>query len=148
MLIPLQSIITRYSIQIAGVLHVGAHFGQEYDEYINCGASEVIFIEPCENAFANLKQKFGSMPNVSLINVALGDINGRFPMYSDTTNQDQSNSLLKPKIHLEQYPEVMFGCEPETVEVKKLSSIDFSKNVNLLVMDTQGVTERIKTARI
>jgi len=35
MLISLDKMIYQYNLNIKGVLHIGAHYGQEYKDYIN-----------------------------------------------------------------------------------------------------------------
>jgi len=46
MLIPLPWILRDFKIQIHGVLHVGAHYGQEYLDYVRAGVENMIFFEP------------------------------------------------------------------------------------------------------
>ncbi len=57
-------------------------------------------------------------------------------MHTETRNQGQSNSLLKPKTHLEAHPEIEFTGEL-SVKVLPMDSFDFGGK-NLLVMDVQG----------
>jgi len=145
MLILLQPVLQKYNIPLKGVLHVGGHHGQEYEVYKECGAQPIVFIEPCTRQFNVLNEKFGNTAGVYLKKFALGSKQGKEVMYVDTTNEGQSNSIMEPKVHLEQHPEVIFNGEPEIVEVKTLDSIvnDFKNafifdNINLLMIDTQG----------
>ncbi len=145
MLIPLQEIVAKYNLKITGVCHVGGHHGQEYEAYKECGAEPIIFIEPCKKQFDILYEKFGNLTSVYLKKFALGAKEGVEVMYVDTTNQGQSNSIMAPKVHLEQHPEVIFDGEPEAVDVKTLDSLvkDFKNgfifsHINMLMIDTQG----------
>ena len=102
MLISLKDIIARYNMKIRGIIHVGAHYGEEYDEYVSCGVNKIIFIEPCIEAYRVLREKFLYNPNILLFNCAAGEKHGVSEIYTETANEGQSNSLLQPAKHLEQ----------------------------------------------
>ncbi len=72
-------------------------------------------------------------------NIACGADNlGMQTMNISKVGEGQSNSLLKPKLHLQQHPEVIF-TETEEVEVKKLDDIILNKpDYVFLMMDVQG----------
>lgn len=138
MLIPLQPTLDKYKIKLNGVCHVGAHWAEEHDTYIECGINDFLYIEPVKEAFNLLVDKFKNNDAVRLENVAIGSKNEIGVMYVDTTNQGQSNSLLEPLVHLEQHKEVIFDGEPEIVKVVKLDSLNISHTLNLFMVDTQG----------
>jgi len=46
MLISFKQSIAKHDLRITGVIHVGAHFGQEYHDYKAAGIRQVLFIEP------------------------------------------------------------------------------------------------------
>ena len=146
MLIPLKQILEKYNIKVSGVIHVGAHWAEEHGDYINCGIKEFVYIEPCKEAFDILKLKFtypsefstGLENYVSLFNCACGSEEKEDVMYTSGNNQGQSNSLLKPMLHLQQHPEVVFD-DAEAVKVIPLDMLPIQKEkYNLLVMDCQG----------
>jgi len=137
-MIPLKPILDKYGIELKGVCHIGAHWAEEHNDYIECGAKKFIYVEPISEAFNILKEKFDGDKSVRLENVAIGSTAKTGVMCVDTTNQGQSNSLLEPLVHLEQHKEVIFDGEPQIVEVVMLDSLDISKNLNLLMVDTQG----------
>ena len=62
MLIPLKQIMRSYRLQIKGVIHVGAHIGQEYPDYVRHGVKNMLFFEPVPVTFKTL-----------LKNIALSD---------------------------------------------------------------------------
>lgn len=138
MLIPLHPVLEKYKIKLNGVCHIGAHWAEEHDTYIECGINEFLYIEPVKEAFKILEDKFIGNNSVRLENVAIGSKSTIGVMYVDTTNQGQSNSLLEPLVHLEQHKEVIFDGEPEIVDVVKLDSLKISPTLNLLMVDTQG----------
>ena len=69
-------------------------------------------------------------------------------MNVETANQGQSNSLLKPKKHLEQYAWIQFH-KTEKVNVYRLDNLIFErKDYNFLNMDIQGYElEALKGAK-
>jgi len=139
MLISFKQSIAKHDLRITGVIHVGAHYGQEYHDYKAAGINNIIFIEPCSNAFKVLKDTFGAIPNIRLINSACGAEFGVAMMNVEQANQGMSNSLLKPAKHLQQYPSIQF-IETEEVEVHPLDELIDGEEFryNLLVMDVQG----------
>lgn len=138
MLINFQQSLHKYNMHVRGIIHVGAHYGQEYADYARAGIREVVFIEPCAKAFQVLKDTYGEVPGVSLINSACGAEFSVAQMNVEQANQGMSNSLLKPAGHLQQYPSIQF-TETEEVEVHPLDEFELFRCVmNLLVMDVQG----------
>ena len=138
MLIPLQPILEKYKIKLNGVCHVGTHWAEEHETYLECGIKEFLYIEPVREAFHILLDRFKDDKSVRLEQVAIGSKKKVGVMYVDTTNQGQSNSLLEPLVHLEQHREVIFDGEPEVVEVVTLDSLNISPTLNLFMVDTQG----------
>lgn len=137
MLINFSTAISDLQLKIKGVIQVGAHYGQEYKEYISNGIEDCIFIEPCHSAYGVL-EKLNTNKHVLLFNCACGDQDGPGYMHVSADNQGMSNSLLKPKLHVELYPHIRF-TDTEVVPVRRLDNLPFNRSkYNLLVMDTQG----------
>lgn len=140
MLLNFQELISKYKISAKGVIHVGAHHGQEFSDYLQAGIQKVVFIEPCRKAFEELHRRFQFQPNVILFNCACGDEVGQSLMYTgdNTINNGQSNSLLKPAKHLRIHPEVKFTDE-EMVDVDILDNLELmGQPYDMLVIDCQG----------
>ena len=94
----------KYSLDISKIVHVGAHEGQEVNDYLNnFGDIEINLFEPQENIFKNLKSNYGDYKNIYLYNFALGSKLGFSKMYK-AENEGQSSSFLKPKKHLDEHP--------------------------------------------
>jgi hypothetical protein len=69
---------------------------------------------------------------------ACGAEEAEMTMNVSHNNQGQSNSLLAPKLHLQQHPEVVF-TDTEKVNVIPLDKLPFIKeDYNFLAMDVQG----------
>jgi FkbM family methyltransferase len=56
--------------------------------------------------FQQLKDKLQG--KAILVNTALGNTTGKITMNIETANQGQSSSILKPALHLTQYPNIKF----------------------------------------
>jgi FkbM family methyltransferase len=136
MLIKLDQIVKDFNLHIRGVLHVGAHYGEECADYINQGIMDMILFEPIKS---NFKELIHRMPvGAKAVNIALGNETGTSRMYVETANNGQSCSLLEPKLHLEQYPDIKF-CIEETVAIEKLDNIEFDRMLfNMINIDVQG----------
>jgi|GEM_PF-800025 FkbM family methyltransferase len=138
MLLDFESLLKVNHLSIKGIIHAGAHYGQEYDVYEKCGVEKVIFIEPCKDALDILKPKFSGNKKVSIFDCAVGSSDTIADMNVERRNKGMSNSLLKPKHHLSQYPEIIFN-ETEQVKVYKIDTLAFNREeYNLLYMDIQG----------
>lgn len=136
MLLNLINLNSKYNLKIEGVIHIGAHFGQEFSTYKNLGIKNVIFFEPIPSTFQRLRENIGE--NAKLINKALGNFEGHVEMNVETNNQGQSSSILDPALHLTQYPHITFP-DKQTVEITKLDSfLEESPNHNFINIDVQG----------
>jgi FkbM family methyltransferase len=134
----LNRLTEKYNPEIRGVIHIGAHTGQEYPTYINRGIENIIMVEPQPDIFAVLQSNLNDDRNTLLFNLALGAENRTITINSDSTNKGASASVLKPKLHLEQYPGIIFDRTIDA-EQRKLDDLHFYRpNYNLIVIDVQG----------
>ena len=85
MLLNLENLNLKYDLKIKGVLHIGAHVGQELGTYQKLGISNVMFFEPVQETFNRLKKNVGE--SAIIINTALGNIEGEVEMYTETINE-------------------------------------------------------------
>lgn len=136
MLISFSEIIKKYNTNITGIIHIGAHYGEEICDYIANGVSDIILFEPLSDNF-NILEKNVKNLNANIVGhqVALGSTPGNATMYV-SSNEKQSSSILKPKVHLTHHPNVSFPST-EIVEVKTLDQFETS-NFNFINMDVQG----------
>ena len=131
----LKSTIEKFSLKITGVISIGGHYGEEYPIYKSLGIKDITFFEPVKSSFDILKNSVGSECN--LINKALGNQTGKITMNIEKENQGFSSSILKPKLHLQQYTWIKFGYSEE-VEIDKLDNFQFPIDYNMIVIDVQG----------
>ena len=136
MLLDLEKLKEKYNLDIKGVLHIGAHFGQEYSTYEKMGIKNTMFFEPLPHTFQKLKDNIGG--KTILINTALGNVIGEIEMNVETANQGQSSSILEPMIHLKQYPHITFNNKV-TVAITKLDEfLEEKDKFNMINIDVQG----------
>jgi FkbM family methyltransferase len=123
---------------VVGVIHVGAHHGQEHEEYSSQFGpwTSTHWFEPLPSAYhvleTNLSGKFG----VKLYNCALGPEESVMSIWEDSENGGQSSSLMKPKECLQEWDHITFTQSTE-VQVRTLDSFGISDS-NMLVIDAQG----------
>ena len=141
MMLGLNSLLDKHGLVVRGVLHIGAHYGQEYEEYIQCGVERCVFFEPLAPAFEVLRSRVGNKPNVTLVNKAIGPKNERVTMFVESANQGMSSSMLKPKFHIDRYPHIVFN---DSAEVEQVRLDDWATehielgDFNMINIDVQG----------
>ena len=133
-------------MNIHGVIHIGAHYGDEYEKFRGVGVTDFLMFEPHPDNFAKLKDHIKNADvggiNVTLENVALGHREEEKTMYVETANKSMSCSLMKPLKHLELYPHITFDS---TIKVNQISLDDYFDNsdldikkFNMINIDVQG----------
>ncbi len=141
MLISLTELISKYKMAINGVIHIGAHYGEELNDYVDNGITKIILFEPLQENYSVLGNKVYSLVGkysqleIESFNVALGLEETEATMFV-SSNEKQSSSILRPKEHLTHHPNVLFHSY-EVVQVKMLDSFD-THNYNFINMDVQG----------
>jgi FkbM family methyltransferase len=125
-------------MNIKGIIHIGAHHGEEVEDYINSGIQDIVMFEPLSYNFEVLEQNLrDANANISAHQVALGNEEKMVTMYL-SDNEQMSSSILKPKKHLQNHPTVHFNGVEE-VEMKRLDSFSAEiLNFNFINMDVQG----------
>ena len=134
MILDFNDLIQKYECTINGVLHIGAHGGGEYEVYKHFNINPIIFVEPQPNIFEQLKNNVGD--GASCLNLALGNMEGEVEMFTNDNDQNGASSILEPKLHLEQYPNIQFDKKIK-VKISKVDSLDIPK-CNFMNIDVQG----------
>lgn len=126
------------NLKMRGVIHVGAHYGQEYNDYLNSGIKNIVFIEPLKKNYERLLTCHQFPDTVLTFNLAIGNMVGEVDMNVDTANWGMSSSILEPGTHLRHYPKITFD-KKETVQITKLDNLGINRSLyNVLVVDVQG----------
>ena len=136
MLISFTNLNRKYNMDIKGIIHVGAHYGEEIQEYVDNGIQNITVFEPLSMNFNILQERLSNInANIEGHQVALGSQEKKAIMYL-SDNESQSSSILKPKVHLTHHPHVHFKGTEE-VEVMLLDNFNIG-NANFINMDVQG----------
>ena len=138
MLLSFRNIQNKYDMNITGIIHIGAHRGQEISDYIDGGIQNIILFEPLSTNFSILERNLADAnANISGHQVALGNDEKMVTMYL-SDNEQMSSSILKPKKHLEQYPHISFDFKEE-VNMFRLDDLDIDlSKYNFINIDVQG----------
>lgn len=133
MILNLSELYRKYNMNITGVIHVGAHFGEEQSAYKSLGIQKISYFEPVGKTFKKLKERIGGGAN--LFNLALGNENKEIEMYVEEADAYGCSSVLKPS---DNYKNVKFNYG-EIVQMKRLDDVEFDFNdYNFMNIDVQG----------
>jgi FkbM family methyltransferase len=135
MLLRISDLKREFGINPKVVAHVGAHYGEEVDEYLENGVEKIYLFEPLAANCEVIMPKIRNKP-VFLWKTALGAASGTGSMWV-SSNEKQSSSLLEPKKHVDQYPHITFGEQME-VSISRLDDCVGYGTVDFLNMDVQG----------
>lgn len=132
---------------IKGVISVGSnycHLAKEYKEWIGRGAENFLLFEPVKETYDRLLEEiFYRLPadidfRTDTRRLALGNQTGKVWMNIEKDNKGQSSSILKPKLHLEQYKWIKF-TDKEEVDIDRLDNVDYDRELyDFLHIDVQG----------
>ena len=100
--------LNKFSDDINGVIHVGAHLGQEVEDYNNYNLKKIILFEPQQSIFNQLLLNTKGLDNVNCFNFGLGSVNEKKTIYKSMENEGKSSSVLQPELHLSVQPNIKF----------------------------------------
>lgn len=130
--------LKKYGLKITGFIQAGAHFGEELEDFRKMlspeNAGNIYLFEPLTSAFNELRKHV--VGEEKYFRLALGSKESKAELHVDINNDGQSSSLLKPALHLKQYPDITFPHK-ETVSVRTLDGFEITA-CNALWMDVQG----------
>jgi FkbM family methyltransferase len=144
MLIDIQNILNKFHIKPLGVIHLGAHKGEELKLYKKLNIKNILLYEANKKLINYLKIKslifnFLFNMNIKIINKVIYDKKNISKL--NVTSNSQSSSILDLGIHQELYPNIV-KKEEVLVEGNTLDD-EFSNfynisNYNFLNIDIQG----------
>jgi FkbM family methyltransferase len=130
MILNLHELKNKHNMEITGVIHIGAHFGEEHDTYKSLGICDIVYFEPVKKTFDVLNER---VKDAKTYNFALGNENKMIEMYIEESDDYGCSSILQPSSN---YDTVRFSPN-ELVEMKRLDDFNF-KGYNFLNIDVQG----------
>lgn len=133
-------LLATHQISPHGVIHIGAHEGEELEEYLKIGFKKIVFVEANPTVFARLMQHVAGRAEVTCVCCAIGDHIGEATF--NVTSMDQSSSLLPLKLHDKLYPSIKV-TEQIKVPLRTLDDVFMEKgwrpaDFNFLHLDIQG----------
>ncbi len=139
-MINLKESLYELGIECSGVIHVGGHKAQEYQEYKDAGLINQVWIEANPHFFYEIVNVIKNDENCIALNYAVFDEEKEIKF--GLANNGASSSILPLKEHLKYYPNIKYDgyLQMTTKRLDKIigdSSIDLSKHDGL-VMDVQG----------
>lgn len=130
-----------FGLSPIGIIHVGANYGQEYEDYRNSSATTVIYIEPITEIYLNLKRKVEQSQGHYAVQAVCSSNTGDEVDFNVASNHGESSSMLNLGNHGKIYPSIIYERKEKFVTVKLDDLIENrwgNKIFNLLVIDTQG----------
>lgn len=111
-----------------GVIHIGAHLGEEALSYYQAGVKNVLWIEANKNLMAGLFDSTKKFNSVGLeqeyYNLCLSDVSDEIVSFN-IANNGQSSSILEFGKHAELYPHIKYTNK---IEMKTTRFDEFAKN--------------------
>jgi 2-O-methyltransferase len=145
-LFKLQSHIPRYNPhyflrEITGLIHVGAHYGQERKMYAKHDLN-VLWVEAAPDIFEKLCENIEKYPSQAATNCLITDRDDAEYVFHIANNSGESSSILELHDHKQVWPEVRFERDVR-LRSTTLDSLLVKLNKSItdyeaLVMDTQG----------
>lgn len=136
MLINFSHIIKTYNLKPEGILHVGAHLGEEVNDYLNEEIEKIILVEAIKEKYQYLREVYKLKPSIKPIHACVSDTEEEITF--NITNNGQSSSMLELGTHKQEHPDV-YVVRHEKMRTQRLDklipSISFPYFLN---MDIQG----------
>ena len=138
-IIPISRLVERYDIDLGVVLHLGAHLGEEADEYQCAHATEVIWVEADPAIFERLAAAVRPYGHRA-VQAVISDRDDAAATFFLTSNDGKSSSLFPMKTHVKEHPDVVVTgtTRLRTTAVDTLCAGHGISTVDLLTMDLQG----------
>lgn len=147
MLIPFADVFARHTLQIRGVIHAGAHLGQEAAAYAACGVGHVLWVEANPALIPPLRKAVRRYDH-RVAEACLGETTGVEVTFNladstDGSNRGQSSSVLPLGTHKIAHPEVTYrgSLQLLTSSLDDVMSQHWPaawERPNMLNMDLQG----------
>jgi FkbM family methyltransferase len=104
------------------IVEAGAHHGLDTLQFTRLWpAGQIHAFEPVPHVYEHLQRNTAPYSNVRIYQLALGDRDAAMPMWLSDRTHDYSSSLLEPREHLDEFPEIAFE-ETTSVQVTTLAS--------------------------
>ena len=130
------------------IIDCGAHIGLDTIELAKISGSNIYAFEAVEEVYTQLLNNTCNVPNIKCFNLALNSYDGTADFFISSGSSDGSSSLLQPKEHINDHPDVYFH-KINKVTCRKLDTWALEndiKKVDMLWLDMQGAEQQMLTA--
>lgn len=130
-----------------GVIHIGAHKGEEVETYIDLGFEHIILIEPNPELYQFLIEKFKVYSNIKVFGVAISDCSGvmDFHIHTSQSGSVEPSSLLKMK----EFNKIVKTLQTaKTISVPVITLDDFFVENKLNVADYNYINIDVQGAEL
>lgn len=150
MILDIRQLFHDFRITPKGVIHIGAHEGQELPIYLAMGFNRILFVEANPNVFIRLQANVAAFPQVKAVQCAISERNGTEVLH--VTNFDASSSILPLKRHLDIYPsiqeEAQVAVTCRTLDLLLHEIHEPADQYNFINIDIQGAEVRALSGAI
>lgn len=124
---------------LRGVIHVGAHEGQERDFYRDMGSDVVFWHEANPKIYQRLLKNLQGYEDWNAFNHAVSDFDGKIK-FNISNNDGSSSSILDLKEHKNYYPHINYEeqIEVDCVKLNTFYDEQTRYHFNSLFIDVQG----------
>jgi len=134
MLIKFSELMRKYSMNIHGILHVGAHECEEERDYQAYNIHKILWLEA-------LQEKVDKFPNKNIHQIVV-DIEDNKEVVFNITNNHQSSSIYELQEHLIHHPQIHV-TEQRALTTKRIDTFYKEQNLpsdyaNFVNLDIQG----------
>jgi len=139
MLLNFDDLVKKYNLDIQGIIQIGANLAQEHNIYLRHNIKNMMYFEPDPRTYAQMLENLSidKTSNIQTFNIALGNEN-KIVDFNVSDNGGASSSILEPKLHLLQHPNVHF-THKINVEMKRFDDLNLDiTNYNFANLDCQG----------
>ncbi len=136
-----KEIISQYLPKNPVIVEAGAHIGLDTEELARYYPEGKIYaFEPVPDLFLQLSERTRPYKNVYCFPFALSNQTGEAVMYISSGVSNGSSSLLPPKDHLADHPDVFFEkkIHVKCITLDEWAEINNVEKVDLLWLDMQG----------
>lgn len=135
------NLMEKFGVLTRGVIHVGAGWGPEFSAYRDSTANTVLYIEPMNEAFEQLRQQVMGSEGHHAIHALCSDRSGKKVDFKITNNNGRFSSMLPLGSYAESFPHIKHVRSQKlvtsTLDNLLKGSWDPSQ-INLLVISAQG----------
>lgn len=144
--VELSELCARHRVSPRGIVHVGAHWAEELNDYRKLGATDVLWIEADPEAMPQLQANIKDIPGQRAIQACLSDVDRQTTTFFRSSNQGESSSMLPMGTHLESFKEIGIVGQA-TLTTSTFAALAAREKIELsrydfLVVDVQGAELR------